>query len=270
MKYKSLSEADKLIFREELKHNSEKEFDEEFIRSTNLERKLINEYGFEGIKLIFENRNSTNYFLLGEFPKDCPWVKNNKEQIEKVIEINFSKIKNKLPDLISSMKERCKFIYAEKEKNKWKLHYLMEAKLHDKRDYYRVYTGGMPINNSIENENLLKFGWTLPKDLKEFYTIHNGFGEIDELGYILNMDEIRVMGEMMNPICEEQNVKPEEYSFDNLLEFFPDGAGNAQCFLRGETGNNVTVDWDHEIWELSNEESFYEFINERLAEIDEE
>ena len=168
------------------------------------------------------------------------------------------------------MKERCKFIYAEKKEDEWNLHYLMDAKLYDERDYYRIYTGGMPISNSKENKNLLKFGWTLPKDLKEFYTIHNGFGEIYDAGFILSNEEIRIMGEMMNPICKEQGLKPDGYSFDNLLDFFPDGAGNTQCFLQNEIGNNITVDWDHETWELSEEEGFYEFIDEILSEIDEE
>jgi len=42
MKYKHLSEEDKSKFREQLKSDSEKEFDAEFIRTTNLERQLIN------------------------------------------------------------------------------------------------------------------------------------------------------------------------------------------------------------------------------------
>ena len=146
----------------------------------------------------------------------------------------------------------------------------MDAKLHDERDYYRIYTGGMSLYESNENPNLLEYGWLIPKDLAEFYSIHNGFGEIYDANFILSNEQIRVMGEMMNPICKEQNVKPDEYSFDNLLEFFPDGAGNTQCFLRDDTGNNLTVDWDHETWEISEEEDFYEFIDIRMSQIDEE
>ena len=270
MVYKSLSENEKSVFRKELKADSEKEFEEEYTRTTNLEKRLIDEYGFEAIKLIFEYRNSVNYFLLGNFPSDCPWAASNHKTMEEVIGSNFLKVKNKLPNLISSIKERCKFIFAEKKKDVWNLHYFMDSKLYDERDYYRIYTGGMPVVDSKENSNLLKYGWTLPKDLKEFYSIHNGFGEIYDAGFVLSNEEIQVMGEMMNPISKEENVKPEGYSFDNLLEFFPDGAGNTQCFFKDKTGNNITVDWDHETWEISVEENFYEFLDDRLAEIDEE
>lgn len=270
MEYRILSEEGKTNFRKQLKCHPEKEFDEEFIRTTNLERQLINEFGFDAIKLIFEYRNSINYFLLGNLPNNCPWLKINGKSNDDAIEANFSKVKNKLPNLISSIKERCKFIYAEKKEREWNLHYLMTSKLYDNRDYYRIYTGGMPLTKPAENSNLLKYGWELPQDLKQFYSIHNGFGEIYNANFILSNEEIRVMGEMMNPICKEQNVKPEGYSFDNLLEFFPDGGGNAQCFLRTENGNNLTVDWDHEIWEISEGEDFYEFIDERMSEIDEE
>ena len=74
----------------------------------------------------------------------------------------------------------------------------------------------------------------------------------------------------MNPITKRQNVALTDYKFDDLLEFFPDGAGNAQCFLRVGTDIDATVDWDHETWEISEGMSFYDFVDERLSQIDEE
>lgn len=270
MKYKVLIEDVKSVYREQLKRDLEKDFDEEFIRTTNLEKKLINEYGFEGIKLIFEQKNSVNYFNLGHFPDDCPWYGINHERLEDGIEAIFLKIRSKLPNLILSMKERCKFIFTEKKEKEWRLHYLMDAKLYDGRNYYRIYTGRMPLYEFSENLNLLKYSWSLPKDLGEFYSIHNGFGEIDDANFILSNEQIAIMGEMMNPICKEQRVNPDGYKFDDLLEFFPDGAGNTQCFLRENSENNITVDWDHETWEISDKLNFYEFVDERMSEIDEE
>ncbi|MFK8102626.1 MAG: SMI1/KNR4 family protein [Saprospiraceae bacterium] len=271
MKYKTLQEPEKSIFRKALVLDSEKGFDEEFNRTTNLEKRLIDEFGFAGIQLIFENRNSANYFALGDFPITCPWAKFNDQPIQAFLESNFSLVQQRLPMLLAAMQERCKFIFAEQKNSEvWQLHYLMEGKLYDQRDYYRIYTGGMPIAEAKANASLLKFGWTLPADLKEFYMIHNGFGEINDAGCILNQEQLVIKGEMMNPICRELNTRPEDYRYDNLLEFFPDGAGNAQCFLRKETGNTTTVDWDHETWEISGEESFYSFVDERLAQMDEE
>ncbi len=40
---------------------------------------------------------------------------------------------------------------------------------------------------------------------------------------------------------ESQNVKPDGYSFNNLLYFFPDGTENAQCFYRAKN-IIITVD----------------------------
>lgn len=266
--YETLTSELKEQYREELKSDSKKDFNEEFIRTTNLENEIINKYGFDGVKLIFESRNSSNFHNLGEFPKDCPWKKLNDKTIEEFITQNFKPIAEKIPNLVSSLKQRCKFIFAEKKESTWYLHYLLDMKLYDDRDYFKIYTGGAPLLNAEPNENLTAYNWDVPSDLKTFYKIHNGFGEIYDVYYLMDNESIAVMAEMMDPICKEQNVQPEGYSFDDLLEFFPDGAGNAQCFYKNNS--NLTVDWDHEIWEISGEIGFFDFINKQLSEIDEE
>lgn len=266
--YKNLTSELKEQFRAKLKRDSEKEFNPEFVRTTNLENEIINKYGFDGIKLVFESRNSSNFHNLGELPNDCPWTNLNDKTIEGFITQNFKPISKKIPTLISTLKERCKFIFAEKKENTWYLHYLLDMKLYDDRDYFKIYTGGTPLLNAEPNKNLKTFNWSVPNDLKTFYKVHNGFGEIYDAYFVMANEDIKVMAEMMNPICKEQNVQPEGYSFNDLLEFYPDGAGNAQCFYKNN--GNSTVDWDHEVWEISGEIGFFEFINERMAEIDEE
>ncbi|MFT6746210.1 MAG: hypothetical protein ACJAZ2_000548 [Glaciecola sp.] len=265
-----LDDSTKNQLREELKQDPEKQFDSEWIRTTDLEKTVIDKYGFEGIKLIFEYRNSANYYNKGNFPNDCPWYSLNDLSIQESIDKNFKPIKNKLPLLIKALKNRCKFIYAEKKEETWHLHYFLDMKLHDEREYYKIYTGGAPIFNPQPNKNLQTYNWNIPNDLKEFYSIHNGFGEIYDAYYVMPNEDIKVMAEMMDPICKEQNVSPDDYSFSNLLEFYPDGGGNAQCFLRVNDNTNSTVDWDHEVWEISWEMGFFEFINERMSEVDEE
>jgi len=266
--FEKLTSELKIKLRQELKTDSNKDFSSEFKRTTNLENTIISNYGYEGIKLLFEYRNSENYYKLGEFPKNSPWIKLNNKSINEFISENFSPLSTKIPNLIASIKERCKFIYLEKREHDWHLHYLMEMKLHDGRDYYRVYTGGTPLLNPNPNKSLAKYNWNIPTDLKKFYTIHNGFGEVYDAYYVMANEDIKIMAELMDPICEEQNSYPEGYTFKELLEFFPDGGGNAQCFYRNK--RNLTVDWDHEVWEISGEIGFYEFINERMSEIDEE
>ncbi len=266
----SINKDNRIKLKEKLKINANKPFGDEFIRTTDLEMQIIDEYGFEGIQLIFEPENSANYFLLGQFPNDCPWITYNDKSIDEFISLNFLAIRDKIPQLISTMQKKCRFIYAEKQGQKWYLHYWLISELYDRRNYYCIYTGGSPQTNLKENGSLVKFKWTLPSDLQEFYSIHNGFGEVNGRNCILNHEQIKVMGEIMNPICQEQNITPEGYSFNDLLEFFPDGAGNAQCFLRKDNKHYQTVDWDHETWEISEEQSFYEFVDEWLSQIDEE
>lgn len=266
--YENLTSELKEEFRSELKRDSEKEFNQEFVRTTNLENEIINKYGFDGIKLVFESRNSSNFHKQGELPKNCPWSNLNDKTITEFITENFKPISKKIPNLISSLKERCKFIFAEKKENTWYLHYLLDMKLYDDREYFKIYTGGAPLLNAEPNKNLKTFNWNVPNDLKKFYQVHNGFGEIYDAYFVMANDDIKVMAEMMNPICKEQNIQPEGYSFNDLLEFYPDGAGNAQCFYKNN--GNSTVDWDHEVWEISGEMGFFEFINERMSEIDEE
>ena len=268
--YASFDSITKDRLRIELKRDPEKSFDPEWVRTTDLENKVVNKYGFEGIKLIFEYRNSNNYYNKGDLPKDCPWNSLNDLSLQECIDKNFKPVKHKLPLLIDALKERCKFIYAEKKADTWYLHYFLEMKLHDGRDYYKVYTGGAPEPDPKPNANLKKYNWKIPRDLKEFYSIHNGFGEIYDAHFIMPIKDIKVKAEMMDPICKEQNVSPEGYSFDDLLEFYPDGVGNAQCFLRINGNVNTTVDWDHEVWEIQWEMQFFDFVNERMSEMDEE
>ncbi len=54
----------------------------------------------------------------------------------------------------------------------------------------------------------------------------------------------------------------------DLLEFYLDGAGNAQCFYKNHS--NITVDWDYNTWEMSETVIFFEFSNLVLSQIDEE
>lgn len=264
------TEAEKNKWIDLLRSDSTKGFDEEWTRVTNLERKIIDDYGFEGIKFLKKDNNSEHYFQLGAFPKSCPWFKYNELSLEDFIDANFKIIKEAINDLIEAIKERCILIYAEQRAHEWVLHYLLDAQLYDERAYFRIYTGGPPNDRAKVNEHLQMFDWTIPLDLEIFYAIHDGFGEGNDCNYIASSKELRVLGELMNPISKEQNIKPEGYAFNDLLEFCPDGGGNAQCFYRNGKEDVTTVDWDHETWEISEEERFFEFINKRMTEIDEE
>lgn len=269
---RNISEHQKAKHKILLEIEKSKDFGEEFVRTTDLERQIVDEYGFEGIKLIFEKQNSQNYFKLGNFPKNSHWSIFNSLNIPDFISKNFQSIKEKLPNFLEVINSRCRYIFVEKTNDKWKLNYFLDMKLYDKRNYFRIFKGGLP-NTPEPNQNLKSYDWTIPKDLAEFYSIHDGFGELNGNFYLYGSDEIVVMAKLMNSICEKNNYDyPEDYNFEDLLEFFPDGAGNVQCFYRenGDCQNAQTVDWDHEVWEISGKSGFYEFIDDRMSQIDEE
>ena len=253
----------KTKYRTQLKRDPGKEFGPEFVRTTDLERSLVDEHGFDAIKLIFEDRNSANYFQVGELPADCPWAHLNDKSIDVAIDTLFAPIADGIPTLIAGLKDRCKYLYAERSDEAWTLHYFLDVILYDGRRYYHIYSGGEPHPAPDANASLAKYTWNVPSDLKRLYAIHDGFGPI------LGSKEISVMAQMMDPICKEQSNFPERYRFSDLLEFHPDGGGNAQCFHR-QGDRLATVDWDHETWEISGEQSLFEYLDERLSQLDEE
>jgi len=71
---------------------------------------------------------------------------------------------------------------------------------------------------------------------------------------------------MMDPIAAKQGFQPEDYAFQDLLEFLPDGAGNCRALHRHsrDDADPLTVDWDHETWEISGEIRFFEFADDAL------
>lgn len=269
-KNETIPEDIKAKYISELDRDPEKDFSSEFIRTTDLEAALLRRYGISGLNLVLTKKGNGSIYPLGEFPSNCPWYSINSKSHDEAIDTIFISIKSKIPNLISAMKERVRFIYVTDKDSSWSLNYLLDMKLYDGRDHFLIYSGGLSECNPKPNENLVKFDWEIPRDLKDFYAVHNGFGALGDSVYVLDSERISVMGEMMNPITKEQNVEPEGYCFNDLLEFFPDGAGNAQCFIRKGKSNNNTVDWDHEVWEISDEISFFEFIDRRMSELDEE
>jgi hypothetical protein len=249
-------------YRELLRWNPANESAAEFVRTTNLERRLIEQYGFDAVRLIFEDRNSANYFPLGQIPSSCTWAHLNPLDCRSAIEKIFAPIARDVPVLVEALSERCGHLYAEKKEATWVLNYFLHMVLRDGRPYYHIYTGGPPNPSPQVNSSLAKYYWAIPRDLARLYAVHDGFGPI------LSSPRISVMAEMMDPICEEQNAHPEGYEFCDLLEFHPDGMCNAQCFDRCG-GESATVDWDHETWELSGSQDFFPYIDERLSQLDE-
>lgn len=98
----------------ELRKSGKNKNYKESLKIENLEATIIEDFGFEGIKLIFEARNSKNIFRLGEFNESCPWMPMNHLSTRKFIQTNFLNIKDKTPKLLRLVESKCRYIFAEK------------------------------------------------------------------------------------------------------------------------------------------------------------
>ncbi|MEL6535165.1 MAG: SMI1/KNR4 family protein [Bacteroidota bacterium] len=253
-------------------------------RIQTLERDIVLQYGFEGIKLVFEEQNSSHYHPLGQFPKNCPWFSWNDKTLQEFVATNFGAISQKIPRLLFTLKEQCTFLYCEEDEGQWYLHYLF-TQVPDRfgsGEYIVVYTGGAPLADPKPNSSLVSHDWQIPDDLAEFYAIHNGFG-MEETYCILPNEKLEVLADTMGeeesddvfdflsahlPAIEpaEEKAKEDKGLYKELLKFYPDNAGNAQCFYK--RGRNTTVRWWHDDDNTLDEVGFFEFIDEAMSALD--
>ena len=172
---------------------------------------------------------------------------------------------------MTAFEENCTHLLAERRELDWCLHYSVRGNLHSGVFHFWHFIGGPPRSVPEKNPVLKKFAWDIPDDLLAFYSVHDGFECTGRVrARVLSSSEITVMADYMNPIAEEIGQSPEGYCFEDLLEFCPDGGGNAQCFRREGHRDLSTVDWEHESWELDNSQPFFEFVDQQLSNLYEE
>ncbi|HAA23729.1 MAG TPA: hypothetical protein DCR93_16320 [Cytophagales bacterium] len=250
-----------------------------------LECDIVNRFGFEGVKLVFEDRNSSNFHLIGQFPAASPWAYLNDKALPEFVEANFAPIAPKIPTLLFTLKEQCTFIYCEEKEEQWYLHYLF-SHMQDRfggGEYLTVYTGGAPLLTPEPNESLRAQGWPIPDDLATFYAIHNGFGQEEDCYCVLPNDQLEIMAASTSEqgpddifdflsaqLSDKINLDPappkEQEPCNDLLKFYPDNAGNAQCFYK--KGQNTTVRWWHDDENAFEEIGFFEFIDQAMSDLD--
>jgi len=192
----------------------------------------------------------------------------------------FASMASHAPEWIATFAQAVRAIYTLEAAGEQYLVYacdMTEGYGAQSRPVLSVLVGAPPLDSAqlaAVDERLTdyvrKAGWKVPLELRELYAIHHGLGRLaswgfryDNAGSIYPVEQLSLLGEIMNSIAEEQNFQPDGYCFDDLLTFFEDGAGNGQNFLRRE-GNVVgTVDWDHETREISYAPtSFWSFLEE--------
>ncbi|HEY0063166.1 MAG TPA: hypothetical protein VGC21_13675 [Telluria sp.] len=233
-------------------------FEQEFCRTTDLERSILDQFGRSGAEFIVSQHN-----LVPSFDATCPWQIEGLAAVDAVDKV-LSPLRRLLPEFVSTLEERIRWVVPVRSEGEWQLVYLVDRALYDGRPYYELIVGGAPNLAPQLSERAASLGWKVPDAIKTLCLVHDGFGAVDSA--ILASRYLVDLGEIMDPIAKEQSFVPDDYEFQDLLEFCPDGAGNCQAFhrQRRDDPNPLTVDWDHETREISGERPFFEFVDERL------
>ncbi|SFG98581.1 hypothetical protein SAMN05518865_1279 [Duganella sp. CF458] len=233
-------------------------FEPEFHRTTDLERSILDRFGRPGAEFII-----SQYDLVPSFDATCPWQIEGMEAIDAVEQV-LSPLRRLLPEFLTTLEERIRWVVPVRSEGAWKLVYLVDRALYDGRPYYELIVGGAPNPTPRLSERAEAMGWIVPQSMRELCMVHDGLGALE--GGMLASRNLVDLGELMDPIAKEQGFLPDDYQFQDLLEFCSDGAGNCQAFHRHsrDDADPLTVDWDHETREISGEMPFFEFADERL------
>ncbi len=234
-------------------------FQREFCRTTDLERSILDRFGRPGAEFIVNQNN-----LVPSFDATCPWQIEGLEAVDAVDKV-LSPLRKLLPEFVSTLKERIRWVVPVRSEGNWKLVYLVDRALYDGRPYYELIVGGAPNSSPRLSNRAESLGWIVPQSINDLCRVHDGLGALN--GGMLASQNLVDLGELMDPIAKEQKFVPDDYEFQDLLEFCSDGAGNCQAFHRQSRSDAdpLTVDWDHETREISDEMPFFEFADERLA-----
>lgn len=233
-------------------------FEREFCRTTDLERSILDQFGRPGAEFIVSQNN-----LVPSFDATCPWQIEGLDAVDAVDKV-LSPLRRLLPEFVSTLEERIRWVVPVRSEGNWKLVYFVDRALYDGRPYYELIVGGAPNSSPRLSDRAESLGWIVPQSMNKLCRVHDGFGALD--GGVLASRYLVDLGELMDPIAKEQRFVPDDYEFQDLLEFCSDGAGNCQAFHRHSRNDTdpLTVDWDHETREISGEMPFFEFTDERL------
>ncbi len=306
-----LSETEKEKLLKELKYNAKTDFEIEYPRIANLQKEIIEKYDLAGIDLVLQseglyncpilpNKKHKEIMSLLDVDSSCIWKKYAHNDPGAIIDAIFNDIKDRLPRFLPELKKRCKHIFAIKwSKKEWALGYFIKQK---ERPYYTLLIGKEPNENPELRIELQDFKWKIPTSLKNFYAIHDGFGEFSGSldNKLLPISWLRSMKYLIDntvrseyariildkKATEEFTKKLEKtiaFPLENILPFFyysfnekKEYITGQQCFYRNniEENNPSTVfckiDYN-ENWKIAeistNTQSFFQFLDEQFLKL---
>jgi hypothetical protein len=238
---------------------------------------LVRDLGADGVRL-WLLADDVDFELLcppGEIPPDagCPWDLPAGIEPTAVVDRVFGPLTDRLPMTFATLREECRLTLALRQKGRWRLLYVLPYAQRGGQDYWQLVGGGPPLADAQLLKTVRDLGWRMPRPLREFYAVHDGFGH----GYY---DTPFGWSQVLEP-CSHLHLLSDHvdtlgngahYDGNDLLGFFEDGTGNGQYFRRRrpEDDDPPTYDWDHETWQLSGRMGFFDFLDEELVRLAEE
>lgn len=225
----------------------------DFEKTSAIERAIIQQHNRDGIRYLLARKGLHRVSFIDELKNPtCPWFDLKDAAIPVIIENVWRPTSSLLPKFLEKFKARCQHILVEEQNGSWQLIYFVHILLEDDVPYYSIYIGS-PAANAEDLEEYPKIGKNSNLHLGLFYQAHNGFGEINR--------------EMLLPIDELLPIKHEEQRY---LSFFDFASKARQCIALDDLSQENPMTYDYDRGNLRSYRPFWDFVDERLAIIDEE
>ena len=196
----------------------------------------VNSFGLEkGVREFLKERKIKHeqLYAFSDVPENCPWYEHKDKAPSQAVKDIFEPVEDMLPETVSLLAKHCKAILCMYENETWYLLYVVKMW---GSDYY-LWVGRQPADSPHLNPEALDAGWQIPEALREFYMVHEGFGESD-LVYGEITDQrmwhancIRPASRLEPSAWEIEGEDGANYHPGQLLFFFHDGSEDYFGFL---------------------------------------
>lgn len=217
-----------------------------------LKTAIIHKHTEAGVIYLLEKQNLGKVRLLQEIEdNNCPWFLYKDQSNALIIDNIWNSVKEKLPHFLPLFKKRCQYILTIQNNKSWQLIYVIEAFSEEETPFYLFYNGGSPISPEIEEERY-HLSQKYQGHLGLFYQIHNGFGELYR--------------ESILPFDELSKIKVEDVFYWSFFDFVSKAR---QCIKASDLVLPNPITYDHDRGNIRAYHHFWQFLDERLALIDE-
>lgn len=238
----------------------------------------IDQYGIGGFLLAIPHRlmqyaghTNCTVFHYQDAPAENPWAFTKGLTVKKAIDEIW---KSYPVPFVKTLKKYCIQLFVLRQQEKWFLLYPYKKVSWDNQLLYDFFAGAAPDATAQLPKETIEAGWTMPTDLRQLYSIHHGFGDVDSVLRNDNSFAIVASPKLLPQLSFLEEIAAEKewdvnFSFHDLLPFLGDSAGNYQVFYKAEptgTGSYYTVDWDHETKEISGRDTLAEFMEADFGE----